>query len=96
MATVNGSQNKNFSAAALVSTGVGVWNGIVINSHSSGTIKVIDGLTAGSGRIILNTYTLPSGSQVISFPNGAAYTTGLFIDTAGTTVNYTVSWNGPS
>jgi len=65
--------------------------GILVNSHSSGTIKLWDSLTA-TGDVIMNTYTLSSGSQVILFPEPIVFNTGLFI-TKGGTIDYTVISN---
>lgn len=93
MATVDGAYGKVYSANQLVRTGSGKVYGLVINSHSSGKIRLLDGLNAGSGRILVDEYTLASGSQVITFPQAIFFNTGLFIDIRGTTVNYTVVWN---
>lgn len=91
--TTDAAYGKVYSASQLVRTGVGVIYGLTIASHSSGTIKIIDGLTAGAGRILVSTYTLPSGSSVITFPAPITFATGLYIDLQGTTVNYTVHYS---
>lgn len=78
----------NGTTSQSIITGTGCVAGIIINSHTSGTIKLWDN-TAGSGAVIVNTYTLPSGSQVIVFPKPISFYTGLYI-TVGGTVDYTV------
>jgi len=39
---------KNIIESGLVKTGYGKLNGIIVNSHSSGTLKIFDGLEAGA------------------------------------------------
>ena len=89
----DGAQNKNYTASALVHTGVGRIYGIVVNSHTSGTIRVLDSLVNGSGRVIFNTTTLATGPQILRYPKGANFYTGLYVDIANTTVDYTPLWN---
>lgn len=78
----NGTTSQQILASA------GKVYGIIVNSHTSGTIKLWDALTA-TGSVIMNTYTLPSGSQVITFPVPIECYTGLFI-TVGGTIDYTI------
>ena len=86
--TIDGVNNKNYAADALVRTGAGTFYGITVNNHTSGTFKVIDGTSAGSGRVIHDTVTPASGPYVFT-PPPSAFTTGLYIDIGGT-INYTV------
>lgn len=78
----------NGSTSQSVVAGGGKFYGIIINSHTTGTIKIWDSLTA-TGTIIMNTYTLPTGSSVILFPVPIDFYTGLFITITGT-VDYTI------
>jgi len=73
----------NLSASAQVRAGSGVLYGIIINSNTSGTLKLWDSLTA-SGSIIMNTYTFVAGSSYISLPPGISFYTGLFATIGGT------------
>ena len=91
-----GALNKQGTTSQLLRTGAGVVHGFVITSHTSGTIRLIDGLSAGAGRVIVNTVTIPAvtvGPLVWQFPEPAAFTTGLYVDINGTTIDYTVLWN---
>ena len=59
---------KNLSASAQIKSTPGVLVGVVINSHSSGTLKFWNN-TAGSGNVLFNTITLASGERFIPFYN---------------------------
>lgn len=79
------------SASALVYTGPGTLQAVIVSSHTSGTIKFWDSL-AGSGTILVDTYTYPSGSSVINFL-GPKFNTGLYADMNSTTQKVTIVWN---
>ena len=74
---------KNLTASGLVKTGFGKVAGFVVNSHTSGTLKLWDN-TSATTTVITNTYTFPSGSQVVSFPEPISFDTGLYADIGGT------------
>lgn len=78
----------NGTTSQAIKSGVGTLYGIVVNSHTSGTLKLWDN-TAGSGTVIMNTFTFPAGSCAYSFPNGINFNTGLFA-TVGGTIDYTI------
>lgn len=80
----------NLSASALIRTGAGDLQGVVVNSHSSGTLKFWDALTATTP-IIFNTITLGAAERYIDL-FGVKFTTGLFL-TIGGTADVTVLWN---
>lgn len=80
----------NITADTLIKTGAGRFFGFIINSHTSGTLKVWDN-TAASSTVLMNTYTFPSGSSAVVFPCGVEYTTGLYADIGGT-VDITILW----
>jgi hypothetical protein len=73
---------KNLSSSALVKTGYGEIVGIIVNSHSSGTLKLWDALTATTP-ILCNTITLVAGERWIPFFN-ATFDTGLYLTIGGT------------
>lgn len=73
---------SNITASALIKTGHGKVNGFVVNSHTSGTLKLWDN-TAGSGTVIFNTFTFPAGSGVYEVPS-TAFNTGLYATVGGT------------
>ena len=72
----------NITTSTLIKTGAGNVYGIVIGSHTSGTIKLWDN-TSATGTVIVNTMTLAVGERFIPLL-GASFTTGLFVTIAGT------------
>lgn len=72
----------NLSASGAIEVGQGTLAGVVVNSHSSGTIKLWNSLTA-SGTVMFNTITLAVGERWIPF-FGANYTIGCFVTVGGT------------
>lgn len=80
----------NISASALIKTGAGVLKGIVVNSHTSGTLKLWDN-TAGSGTVIFNTITFAAGPNFISLP-AVEFSTGLYATVGGTAADITLLW----
>ena len=81
---------KNLSASGLIETGPGTLQGVVVNSHSSGTLKFWDN-TAGSGTVIFNTITLGASDRWIPL-FGSKFTTGCYL-TIGGTADVTVIYN---
>lgn len=80
----------NTTSSGLVKTGEGTVHGVIVNSHTSGTIKFSNGTTAVND--IMGTYTFPSGSQVVDFGAGIKCSTGIFA-TIGGTANVTILYN---
>jgi dTDP-4-amino-4,6-dideoxygalactose transaminase len=74
--------NSTASANAL-KTGVGTLYGIIVNSHTAGTIKIYDSLTQAN-TVIMNTFSFPTGSGVYIFPMGISFYTGLSYTIGGT------------
>lgn len=72
----------NLAADALIKTGAGQVYGIIINSHTTGTIKLWDN-TAASGSVLLNTLSFAVGEHFIPL-QGATFATGLYADIGGT------------
>jgi hypothetical protein len=75
----------------LIKTGQGSLTGIVVNSHSSGTLVFYDAIEITEANIINNTITLASGERNIAFYD-MAFTSGLYIATGGT-VDITVYYS---
>lgn len=80
----------NLTASALVKTGYGVIAGFIVNSHTAGTLKLWDNTSAAT-TVIIDTYTFPTGSSVVEFPEEIAFNTGLYA-TIGGTANITLVW----
>lgn len=79
----------NLSASALIKTGAGVVKGIVVNSHTSGTLKLWDNTSAAT-TVLLNTITFAAGPNFIKLP-AVEFSTGLYA-TIGGTADITLLW----
>lgn len=86
-----GSHYKNAAVTGLIKSGSGTVAGVIVNSHSSGTLKLWDSTTA-AGLVILDTFTYATGSSVIKFPDDIVFTTGLFA-TLTNTQSITIIYN---
>lgn len=84
------SQGTALSTSALVKTGAGRLNKVFIASHSSGTLKLWDALSA-TGTVLLDTYTYPAGSSTLDF-GGLVFGTGLYA-TLTNTQSITILYN---
>ena len=73
---------KNLTASGLVKNGYGNVEGVIISSHTSGTLKLWDSLTA-SGNTLVNTITFNVGEHFIDLYD-VGYNTGLFATIGGT------------
>lgn len=80
----------NLSASALVKTGPGVVYGFIVNSHTSGTLKLWDNTSAAT-TIILNTITFAAGPNFVRLPVGVRFGIGLYA-TIGGTADITIVW----
>jgi hypothetical protein len=81
----------NGTTSQTIVTGNGAVYGVLVNSHTSGTLKFWDN-TAASGTVIMNTFTFPAGSGIYMFPGGISFYTGLFA-TVGGTLDYTILYD---
>lgn len=86
----NRAKYTNLSASAAIKSAPGTLFGIVVNSHTNGTLKLWDN-TAGSGTVLLNTITFAAGPNFVSFPVGISFNTGLYA-TIGGTADITILW----
>lgn len=73
---------KNLSASGAIKNTPGVLVGVVINSHTSGTLKFWNN-TAGSGTVLFNTITLASGERYINLFN-ANFDVACYLTIGGT------------
>lgn len=84
MATSDAALFKNMTATGSVKNGTGVLYGVIVNSNTSGTMKLWDSLSA-AGTVIINTFTFTTGvSQTILFPFPINFVTGCFFTLGGT------------
>lgn len=72
----------NIAASALVKTGAGQVYGVVIGSHSSGTLKLWDA-TSAAVPVLVNTMTFAADERFIDL-KGATFGTGLYATIGGT------------
>lgn len=88
------SKYSNKTTSSLIYTGSGKVHGFLVNSHSSGTLKLWDS-TSATGNVIMDTFTFPAGSSIQTFPSGVgdrdgvSFYTGLYA-TIGGTANVTI------
>lgn len=86
-----GYKYSNITADTLIKTGAGKVAGFIVNSHTSGTLKLWDNTSAAS-TVLMNTYTYPSGSSVVTFPKPICFNTGLYADITNTQ-DITIIWD---
>jgi len=90
MASVDNVKYTNIAASTLIKTGAGAVHGIIVNSHTIGTLKLWDNTSAAS-TVILNTITFAAGPNFITLPMGVSFNTGLYA-TIGGTADITILW----
>jgi hypothetical protein len=73
---------KNLSASGLVKTGNGRIKGIIVNSHTGGTVKLWDAVTAAVP-VICNTITLGAAERFVPLYD-IEFTVGLYVTIGGT------------
>lgn len=83
MSEISGAKYNNKTASSLIKTGAGKVFGVIVNSHTSGTMKLWDS-TSAAGTVILNTFTFPAGSGVYNFAEPIEFYTGLYFTLGGT------------
>lgn len=77
------------TATGLVYTGPSVAVRVIVSSHTNGTLKLWDN-TAGSGTVLVDTFTFPAGSGTYEF--GVKGNVGIFA-TVGGTLAATLTYN---
>lgn len=73
---------KNISASGLVKTGNGRIKGVIINSHTGGTLKLWDAVTAAIP-VICNTITFGATERFVPLYD-IEFTVGLYATIGGT------------
>lgn len=91
MSQIDNCKYLNGTTSQAIKSASGALYGIVVNSHTVGTMKLWDN-TAGSGTVLLNTITFAAGPNFIPFPQGVTFNTGLFA-TVGGTIDYTILYS---
>lgn len=81
----------NITADTLIKTGFGKVAGFIVNSHTSGTLKLWDNTSAAT-TVIMNTFTFPAGSGMYKLPEPISFNVGLYADVGGT-VDLTIIWD---
>ena len=81
---------KNVTGPDLVKTGQGSLVGIVVNSHSSGTLQFLDGIDL-TGTAVGGVITLAATERAIGLYD-MAFTSGLYLAVGGT-ADITVYYN---
>ena len=71
------------STAYVIKTGNAALNGIIVNSHTSGTIEIRDGAAFVGATLKFGTITLAAGERYIPF-FGARFSSGLVVSLGGT------------
>ena len=80
----------NLSGSALIKTGAGRVKGFMVNSHSSGTLKLWDNTSAAT-TVLLNTITFAAGSGLMFNLPDVEFSTGLYA-TVGGVADITIFW----
>ena len=88
--TEDRSTYTNISASALIKSGAGRLKGFIVNSHSSGKLKLWDN-TAGSGTVILGEITFAAGSGLVFNLPDVEFSSGLYA-TVTNTADITIFW----
>ena len=81
---------KAMTATAVLSTAPIIITGIVVASHTNGTIALYDSATAAVYNKIFGTITLAAGPQVITFPAPILTDNGLYAVVGGTLDAYLI------
>lgn len=81
---------KDITSSQLIYTGSGTVSGVVVNSHTSGTLKLWDSLTAAN-TVLNNTITFAAGPGFYPL-FGEKFLVGLFA-TVGGTIDCTIVYN---
>ncbi len=80
-----------FTATGQQIVGQGTVVGVIVCSHTSGTLKLVDAPNSAVGRLLLDTWTLAAGPQVLTFPEPLDFYEGVHA-VCGGTVNLELVW----
>jgi len=84
-------KTSNITASGLVKTGAGKVFGVFVSSSTAGTLKLWNN-TAGSGTVLVNTFTGVAGTYHSFGNDGLDFTTGLYV-TVGGTIDCALAWD---
>lgn len=73
----------NVTSSQEIHDGRGLVHGIIVNSHSNGTLKLWHH-TAAAGTFIMDTFSFPTGSGMYMFPYPIEIRDGLYATVGGT------------
>ena len=79
------------SATGQSVVGVGTVSKVIVHTHSSGVIKLVDSPNSTAGRVILADYTLPTGAQILDL--GLEFYEGVHFVLVSGTATVTVCTN---
>ncbi len=82
--------SKNITASTLIATGQGTAQGVIISSHTNGTLKLWNNTSAAT-TVLVDTITFAVGERWIPF-FGAYFNVGLYAEVGGT-ANLTIVYN---
>lgn len=82
------SKYLNGTTSQAIKSAAGTLYGIIVNSHTTGSLKLWDN-AAASGTVIVNTIAFAAGPNFITIPMGVSFNTGLFATVTGT-IDYTI------
>lgn len=85
MNEISGAKGTSLSASTSLKSGSGKVFGVIVSSHTGGTMKLWDSLTA-TGTVLVETFTFPAGSGIYKFPEPLEFYTGLYFTVGGTLV----------
>ena len=75
--------SKNVSATGLVISGPCKFHGIIVNSQSSGTLKIEDSVGGGQN-LVIGTYALTGSPTWIMLPEPLDFKNGFYVTVGGT------------
>lgn len=88
---------KNVQISATGHTGLkgtGKVTGFIVSQHTSGTIKLVDSPAGASGRLLVDTFSFVSGSNVVLLPDGGVeFYEGVYAVIGGTGVIVGLIWS---
>jgi hypothetical protein len=77
-------KNVNISVTGQAYVGPGTITGVIVTSHSSGTLKLNDSPNSAVGAVVLDTVTFAAGPNSFIFPGPIDFYQGLFATVGGT------------
>jgi hypothetical protein len=88
-ATTNTNTEQTFVAKAVGTVGNSIASTETLGNYSFASATLLGG-TGANARVLMDTYTFASGSQVVSFPEPVNFVNGLYATVGGTAANVTI------